>query len=374
MPRNLWMNSSQMTIQLPQDIHSSIQAIFHHSGRFPEGEACDTACRVSGEQLKGDGSNRRFWRLQINSMYDCVVVCPEKHESKELQEAQSGWKIGNHLRKAGVPVPEFFGFDEDTGLLVCEDLGDTHLHNLAINTDFNRKDSVESLRNLYRQALKSLLVMQCNGRKSFNADWCWDSPVYDRELMLNRESGYFIRAFWQGLLGMDIPDGLQSECEQLADIAAEASCRYFLHRDFQSRNIMIKDGKVRIIDYQGGRLGPLGYDLASLLLDPYANLPVWFQEELYAYYLEQLQSMEGVKPCDRESFDRNYHALALQRNLQILGAFSHLSKNSGKDFFRCYIRPALNSLRNLLHKTDVIYLPVLTSLTLEAAELLPADF
>ncbi len=361
-----------MTTQLPQDIQNAVQAIFQNSGRMSTEGVCDAGCSVSGEQLKGDGSNRRFWRLQINSD-DCVVVSPERNEANELREARSGWKIGNHLRTAGVPVPHFFGFDESTGLLVCEDLGNTHLHSLAINTDFNQKDSVENLRSLYRQVVKSLLVMQCNGRKNFNADWCWDSPVYDRELMLNRESGYFIRAFWQGLLGRDIPAGLQLECELLAEIATEAPCRYFLHRDFQSRNIMVKDGRVRIIDYQGGRLGPLGYDLASLLLDPYANLPVWFQGELYAYYLEQLEEIEDVPQSERESFDRHYHALALQRNLQILGAFSYLSKNAGKTFFRSYIRPALNSLQRLLRETDVIYLPVLTSLVREADELLPAD-
>jgi aminoglycoside/choline kinase family phosphotransferase len=362
-----------MTLQLPEDINSAVQTILRHSGRLPEGGMSDSGFRINGEQLKGDGSNRRFWRLQISGLYDCVVVSPEKLEAKELQEAQSGWKIGNHLRSAGVPVPDLLGFDEGTGLLVCEDLGNTHLHSFAINTDFSQKDSVESLRKLYRQVLDSLLVMQCNGRKDFNCNWCWDSPRYDRELMLNRESGYFTRAFWQGLLGKDIPTGLQLECEQLADLATKASCSYFLHRDFQSRNIMVKNGRVRFIDYQGGRLGPLGYDLASLLLDPYANLPVWFQEELYTYYLEQLRSIEGVKPIEYARFDRNYHALALQRNLQILGAFSYLSTIGGKDFFRCYIRPALKSLQRLLNRTDFIDLPVFTSLAREAAELLPAD-
>ena len=115
--------------------------------------------------------------------------------------------------------------------------------------------------------------MQVRGAVSFDPKWCWDTPQYDRMLMLERESGYFLQAFWQDLLGMEEPPGLQEEFFELADRAARIPAGYFLHRDFQSRNIMIHGGEACIIDFQGGRLGPLAYDLASLLIDPYVALP-----------------------------------------------------------------------------------------------------
>jgi hypothetical protein len=212
--------------------------------------------------------------------------------------------------------------------------------------------------------------MQCKAREGFEVRWCWDSPVYDRDIMLERESGYFLRAFWQGLLQQEVPAGLQEEFERLADTAVSAPNDYFLHRDFQSRNVMIQDGRVRIIDYQGGRLGPLGYDLASLLLDPYAQLPVWFQEELYWYYLSRLGE---ITVFEAELFHQTYRALALQRNLQIIGAFSFLSEVRGKSFFTRFIGPSLASLLRQLQQKDQLHLPVLTQTALQARLLLNVE-
>jgi hypothetical protein len=312
---------------------------------------------LSCEPLKGDGSSRRFWRLIIPEVFRGIVVAPEKGDEKCLREAGSVWKIGSHLRAAHIPVPEFYGYDEASGVVVCEDLGDTNLHSLAASTDFTDPRSLERLREVYRETLDVLIAMQTRGVQGFDTSWCWDTPVYDRDLMLERESGYFLRAFWQGLLGQPIPDGLTAEFARLASAAAESPASFFLHRDFQSRNVMIKEGRVRIIDFQGGRLGPLAYDLASLLLDPYANLPIWLQDELYDYYLQQVQLALAI---DTEEFHRSYPLLALQRNLQIIGAFSYLSTIAGKPFFRSYLDPAVASLLRLVKGRCQSDFPILT--------------
>jgi len=205
----------------------------------------------------------------------------------------------------------------------------------------------QQTRELYTETLKVLVHMQFKAHEGFDPDWCWDSPAYDKKLMLEKESSYFRESFCRGYLGLTSFDaGLDKEFHALADrAAAEPSC-FFLHRDFQSRNLMVHDGKIRVIDFQGGRLGPIGYDLASLLIDPYVSLAEDIKDELLAYYM-QLAASFGL---DKDTFRSGYYALFLQRNLQILGAFSFLSKVQGKPFFKQYIKPALVSLHEHLAK------------------------
>lgn len=359
-----------MTTRLPREIHSALTTLLHEAGILSGSEQLGMRRNISFEPLKGDGSSRRFWRLIIPGVFRGIIVAPEKSEGQGLREAGSVWKIGSHLQAARIPVPELYGFDESTGIAVCEDLGETHLHGLAGATDFSDLASVQRLRAIYCETLDVLIAMQVEGSQGFDIGWCWDTPLYDRGLMLERESGYFLRAFWQGLLGQQVPDGLPAEFRKLADAAAKAPATFFLHRDFQSRNVMITEGRVRIIDFQGGRLGPLGYDLASLLLDPYAALPIWFQDELYAYYLQQVQLAVSI---DADLFQRCYPLLAIQRNLQIIGAFSHLSSVAGKPFFERYLEPAIASLLCLLtngfHADFPIDFPILKAVAERSRQL-----
>ncbi len=296
------------------------------------------------ESMSPDGSQRRFVRI-IGPDQGCVVgIAPPMGDRDALAESASAWKIGSHLFAKQVPVPELYGYDAGTGLLVCEDLGDVRLHDMVLEHGFTHQ-----VRNLYFQAVTELANMQIRVRIDFDPAWCWDTPRYDRALMLERESGYFLKAFCRDLLQMEVSEErIRRDFTALADRASQADSGYFLHRDFQSRNIMIKDGRIRIIDYQGGRLGPAGYDLASLFIDPYAALPLSLQAELLSCYLD---CFSALVPISREQFKEEYLVLALQRNLQILGAFAWLSNRCDKPFFRRYIAPSLSSLQRLLAKT-----------------------
>lgn len=356
------MNMSQN--MLPEDVGGKVYRLLTAAGM---GDMSGAIAQMTIEALGGDGSNRRFWRLALQTGQKVIVVAPEKHEEKCLREADAVYHIGTHLRSCEVPVPAIYGYDHEDGIVLCEDLGETHLHSYAIATDWRNSDSVERLRGLYLQTIEILVDMQTRAAEGFNPNWCWDTPRYDRQLMIERESGYFIRAFWQGLLGQEVPTGLTDEFSQLADAAAKIPAVYFLHRDFQSRNVMIHQGRVRVIDFQGARLGPLGYDLASLLLDPYAALPQWFQAELYNHYRDKVAA---YVPLAAEDFQHQYQVLALQRNLQILGAFSFLSAVSGKSFFRAYIAPALSSLIQLNEDCRRPHLPILASVAHNAKKLL----
>lgn len=292
-----------------------------------------------------DGSLRRFCRVIRRDGSRRVAIAPPAGDDAGLQEAIAGWEIGRHLFACGAPVPEMFAFDQQTGLLICEDLGDVRLHDLVKE---HGCDAVQ-VKKLYQQTVRELARMQVHGRESFDSSWCWDTPQYDRTLMLERESGYFLQALCCDLLQLSVArKEIEREFALLADRAAQADAGFFLHRDFQSRNIMVQGGRVRFIDYQAGRLGPAGYDLASLLIDPYAALALEMQRELFGLYLDEFVRLTGY---DRQRFEREYLALAMQRNLQILGAFAFLSHKRGKIFFRQYLKPSLCSMQILLGQT-----------------------
>ena len=327
-----------------------------HANNFPNGQAPQLdLCQV--QPFAADGSNRKFFRIVVDSQFSCIVIIPEKLDSFDLKEAYAAWMIGNHLHRCEVPVPKLFAFDRETGILINEDLGSTQLFNLAQATDRENAGQIQQLRHVYMQVIECLVHMQVTGARDFSSEWCCDTSVYSKELMLERESGYFLRAFWQGIGNKEIPSGITSEFEELARYAASIPNEYFLFRDFQSRNIMVRDDRVYFIDYQGGRKGPLGYDLASLLIDPYVMLPEDMRMDLFQYYMEKLDAA-GHLPKD---FMRQYTALFLQRNLQIIGAFSFLSSVRGKPFFRQYILPSLVTLQQMLNKQQYFFMPVVQS-------------
>jgi hypothetical protein len=193
-----------------------------------------------------------------------------------------------------------------------------------------------------------LFQQQTKGSEGFNTAWTCQTETYDRHVMRRYEVDYFKEAFLGTYLGLskDRP-GLESNFDHLVEEASLAENRFFLHRDFQSRNIMITGKKIGILDWQGGRLGPLAYDLASLLIDPYTKLTGPEKEGIYNTYRELLRRK---RPQVLATFERSFPYLAIQRNLQILGAFSFLSRVRGKTYFEDYIPAALQSLRRLLEE------------------------
>ncbi len=321
------------------------------------GELIAAACSLLGHKkhfwnpgtvqirvLVPDGSSRRFFQLQGPDSPAIIAILPPENDARGRDEATAFAQIGRHLRRCGVPSPEIYAFDAASGLALCEDLGDQRLYEQVV-----KAWNGETL-GLYEQTVRHLARMQVRAVQGFDAAWCWDTECYDRQLMQERESGYFLRACCVELLHLDFDhETVEAECAQLAAQASQAPADFFLHRDFQCRNIMLQGQEVRFIDFQGGRFGPLAYDLASLLLDPYAALSEAVQQHLTTVYLAALQQ---EIPYDPDQFRREYVFLALQRNLQILGAFAFLSRVRQKPFFAQFIRPALVSLSGLLAKPE----------------------
>ncbi|MCG6929290.1 MAG: phosphotransferase [Desulfofustis sp.] len=306
--------------------------------RLIDGNLAGSLEELEFQPLFGDGSSRRFIRVFRNQEPCCLAVVPASLQAKDFAEFRASLTIAKHLHSRGVPVPRVLGADTRIGLILFEDLGDSRLYD---RLQAGREDSGR----IYREVIDVLVHMQLAGVEQFDRGWCSDTEVYDMEVMIERESGYFYQAFWKDTLYGDEVFGLDEEFDRLACLAAEQFELFFMHRDFQSRNLMIKDGRVRVIDFQAARLGPPGYDIASLLIDPYASLGSRIQQELLDYYLERM-SEAGV--ADVEKIKASYPYLAVQRNLQIIGAFSFLSGKKRKVFFKQFIYPSLIMLENRL--------------------------
>jgi N-acetylmuramate 1-kinase len=310
-----------------------------HSLRLQVEAAALGARLAEARPLAGDGSDRRFFR--VFGEPGLVLLYHPQPPGPQVSENDAYFFIGRHLRAKGVPVPEILAYCREEGWMLLEDVGDLSLAQ-AVAAAPGRAEILA----LYRQALEILAHQQVEGSQDFNPAWCFDTPAVTRPFLLERECRYFVRDFVQGYLGLEIEEGeLAPEFARLLEGARPEESPFFLHRDFQSKNLFVQGSQIRVLDFQGGRLGPLGYDPAALLIDPYVDLKPAWQEELLEIYLGLVSQYLPVDPRD---FRERYHHLALCRNLQILGAFGFLTRVKGKPQFAGYIPPALAGLRRRL--------------------------
>ncbi len=288
------------------------------------------------EPLAGDGSDRRWLRLGAGGR-SLVMADHGLRPGPAVAEADAFVAIGRHLRQAGAPVPAICFADTFAGLVFLEDLGNTRLQEAA-----GREPDRRRVLGWYREVIDSLVAMAMEGARGFDPAWAFQTPRYSRELILERECRYFVEAFLNRVAG--VSDGFEhfeDEFGAIAENALRHGVEGFMHRDFQSRNIMRWQGRWYFIDFQGGRIGPLQYDLASLLIDPYMDLAPAEQEELLGHALLRLASR---RPVDPARFRQSYTHCALARNLQILGAFGFLGTVQDKPFFTEHIPMALARL------------------------------
>ena len=292
------------------------------------------------QPLPGDGSRRIFWRITSQGSNISLITMVNPPDDNAIQRENRAYlMIGRHLRSKGAPLPEIYRHDLEKGWFIMEDMGQRNLQDLVSSGD----DPLPT----YEKVLHHLFRIQTRGVNDFDPAWCCQTERYDPTVMLKYEAHYFRDAFLGRYLGLKtaLPE-LEIGFRHLAETASRADCRFFLHRDFQSRNIMLSDGNIGFVDWQGGRLGPLGYDLASLIIDPYTRLTRGQKIKVYRRYLALIREHN---PEWVESFERYYPYLAIQRSLQILGAFSYLTMVMNKTYFEAYIPEALRTLDGLLH-------------------------
>ncbi|HYR03646.1 MAG TPA: phosphotransferase, partial [Syntrophobacteria bacterium] len=220
------------------------------------------------EPLHGDGSDRTFYRL-LTSETTFVLLWSPPADNHSPNENDSYVYMGRHLERHGIPVPEIFGYWRDEGLVLLEDLGSVHLQDVV------HTGSAPQVEGLYKQAADVLIRIQVQASEGLDTGQCFDTPLYSPDFVMERELRYFYQSFVRDALGVKIAwDQVEDEFSLLAERAARVEePSFFLHRDFQSRNLMVKEGRLYVIDFQGSRKGPSQYDLAALLLDPYVQLP-----------------------------------------------------------------------------------------------------
>jgi aminoglycoside/choline kinase family phosphotransferase len=309
---------------------------------------------VHWQGIPADGSTRLFWRIACPGTDTRFIAMENPPETPfKKRENFAYLKIGKHLFSKGLPVPEIYRADLVTGRFIMEDMGDISLQEKA--------GRIKNKIPLYKKIIEILIRLQIEGSDGFDEAWTCQTKRYDRTVMRGLESDYFRDAFLGKYLGLEKDwSELERPFDHLAVMASRADNGFFLHRDFQSRNIFIAEGKVGILDWQGGRLGPLAYDLASLLIDPYAALTIRERNQVFRYYLDLLRNHD---PNWVGIFEEVFPYLAIQRNLQILGAFSFLTKVQKKPHFESYIIPAMKSLHGLLNDLKDPHLSPLEDLT-----------
>ena len=316
----------------------------------PGWEAFVTACLpeyggpLAFKPLYGDGSVRSFFRVLGTPGSWVLIVSPEppRHEARDVDENETWVYMAALLRDAGFDVPEVYGFDREVGLILCEDAGDCLLQAEVLS----RGTSTAWTGEVYGRLLETLASLQAVCGRTFRPESTFNH-VYDADFSYQAEALYFARFFLGRFCGVG-HERLHPELRLLAETAEEAvGERVMILRDFQSRNVMLQqpDDRLRLIDFQGARMGPSAYDVASLLYDPYVPLPQGLRDELAGNYPELLAPLA---PVAASAFERSYPLVAVHRMMQVLGAYAKLSLADGKREFLAYVEPALGNLRHLL--------------------------
>ncbi len=292
------------------------------------------------KRLAGDGSDRKYFRVEAG---ECSLILADHgiHSGESFGQAEAFATIGRHLGEKGIPVPEIYGFDRFSGLVFIEDAGDIHLQDIVL-----QENDPAVISRLYRKIIDELEAMSVSGKIGFDTAWAYQGAYYDRELIIEKECLYFTQCLVKGYLQIrDIPEQrLLPEFQRLAGAILENAYNGFMHRDFQSRNILVKNSRPVFIDFQGARIGPVQYDLASLLADPYVNLDEDLVSGLAAYAGERVAARAHPGTWDTKRFFRGYRLCCISRLMQALGAYGFLVAEKGKNGFEPYIPVALERL------------------------------
>lgn len=290
--------------------------------------------RVRVVEIAGDASTRRFYRLTNGSKSVILMEHPGP-----LDDASPFYSNLRVMTAIGAPVPRLLDRDDAAGLVLVEDLGEITLQR---HLQKQRREAGEA-RALYRQACDLIVLLHREGMKATREGDFARRNALDRERFL-AELHHFHRYF-VGRLGLEQPTGgdeaiLQSFYDELAD-ECDRLPRVYCHRDFQSRNLMVRDGRLALIDFQDARRGPYTYDAASLLRDSSLDLEEDLIDEMLARLGERL-SLPG------EEFRRDFDLTALQRNIKDLGTFAYQATERGRRDYLDYVPRTIRFIRNAL--------------------------
>src|SRR3989454_1662420 len=305
--------------------------------------------RVQPLQGQLGGSGRNIIRLAGNKVSAIGILYGVREENIAFLE------FSKHFRRHGLPVPEIYAEDLSRGAYLEEDLGDLTLYEF-LSKNRAGENIGPAVVEAYRKVVTVLPRFQVEAGRGLNYKLCYPRAVFDRQSIawdLNYFKYYFLR-----LAGIPFNEqALENDFIRLTKFLLTADHDYFLYRDFQSRNILLRDQQPLFIDYQGGRKGALQYDIASLLYDAKADLPPELRQLLLDRYLEVLSSCIDLK---RDTFMYRYYAYVYVRIIQAMGAYGFRGFYERKPHFLQSVPYALKNIRWLRHNTELpIALPTL---------------
>ena len=310
-------------------------------------------CRL----LKGDASDRKYYRATY-----LLKTSPDRLRSIVIMqlarlELEPNFNcIQKFLKKMDIPVPDILRFDAERGLIFLVDCGDTHL-----------VDKIEAEpKNIvywYKKAIEIIVAFHTRATENLTPDCPAKNLFFDEEKLM-WEMDFMLEHYVHGMLKNVLSfDEKNKTREALGTLCKSLSGqnRVFTHRDYHSRNIMIHNDKLKVIDFQDARMGPCQYDLVSLLKDSYIVIEESVRKELLEYYIECMQGYG--REIKRDSFYKIFDWMSVQRNLKAIGTFAYQSKILGNDRYLQYVEPTLEYVRKTLeNRRDLEFLaPALNS-------------
>src|SRR5436190_12161373 len=288
--------------------------------------------------LTGDASDRRYFRILLQ---DAPSIVLSLYADPFTFESLSFVNVARLFAQMPVPIPTVLGHADELGVLALQDLGDVTLQaHLGAATPTEHSA-------LYREAVSLIATMQTRGADLASDEYLPYGIAFDVE-KLTWELDFFTRHFIEAYRGVTIPaesgTALKEEFEVIVRTLA-AEPRVLCHRDYHSRNLMLHEGRLYIIDFQDARMGPDTYDLVSLLRDSYVDLPEQTVGELMAYFL----ALKGLRETE-DTFRQRFHLMALQRNLKALGTFGYQTTARRNPVYIQYIPRTLRYVRDNLER------------------------
>ena len=301
---------------------------------------------VGFSPLQGDASTRQYYRLSVEyqegtSMSQTLILM--QLEAPNVRGETDFIRVLKFLQGIHLPVPELFHFDAKRGLLLLQDCGD-----ITLETHLRSADPA-ILKSWYVKAVHLLADMQMEATQAIDAD----CPAYHLKFDVEKlmwEMDFMLEHFIEGTQQNTLKTAARKEIRKqltalCTTLAGQTPC--FTHRDYHSRNLMVYNDGLVLLDFQDARMGPSQYDLASLLRDSYLPLPDALVWELVDVFIQKKQEREN-HTIDREEFVRVFDLMSIQRNLKAIGTFAYQKKIKNNDRYMRYIAPTLEYVRQAL--------------------------
>jgi aminoglycoside/choline kinase family phosphotransferase len=291
-------------------------------------------------KIPQSGGDRVYYRITAGSNSYIATA------SENVKENNTFLYFTEHFFKVNAPVPKVYGVNEAANIYVQQDFGDESLLSILEKEGFS-----ENVKSLYKKTLKALAQLQVKGDENLDYNNCITSKEFGKQAILS-DFLYFKYYFLDTLKIPYDKEKLVEDLDALANYLNHTDFKFFLYRDFQGRNVMIKNGEPYFIDYQGGMKGALQYDVASLLWQAKANLTDEWKSELLQYYIDCVQEVLGQE-VDRTRFVSQYNGYVLIRLLQVLGAYGFRGIFERKAHFLTSIPLALQNLKAFIDKNKM---------------------